>query len=371
MRYVTWILVALASWAVFSGCGQQQRPGFPAQSYDEKKLIEDLETKFDLPSKIRQYYDEKPVLTQRELQIRRDEIITSRVTLINLHYNQFVADASFRRQMMDFGADIADLGVDLATAVVGSAATKSILGAISAGITGSQASMHKNFYFEKTVSAIVATMNANRKQALIPILTGQQRGVDVYPLGQALSDLDNYYFAETFLGALNAILVEAGDNEQAADDRIEEIRTVDFASSKWGDSIRVFWKPVNATHQKALLDWIAASNIAGSAIATLINSPGTNFQTARQTIVSDPPAGLGIPIPDGVSALPADLQRRVAIEQHWKPEDTGAGDQIEQWLVDNDLNGLSIELFISAADFGKKRIQMVKDLNIPIVVGND
>ena len=231
MRYVTWILVALASCAVFSGCGQQQRPGFPAQSYDEKKLIEDLETKFDLPTKIRQYYDEKPVLTQRELQIRRDEIITSRVTLINLHYNQFVADASFRRQMMDFGADIADLGVDLATAVVGSAATKTILGAISAGITGSQASMHKNFYFEKTVSAIVATMNANRKQALIPILTGQQRGVDAYPLGQALSDLDNYYFAGTFLGALNAILVEAGDNEQAATTEIDKIRRGRFAQT--------------------------------------------------------------------------------------------------------------------------------------------
>ncbi len=231
MRYVTWILVGLASCAAFSGCGQQQRPGFPAQSYDEKQLIEDLETKFDLPTKIRQYYDEKAGLRQNELKIRRDEIITSRVTLINLHYNQFVADASFRRQIMDFGADIADLGVDLATTVVGSAATKTILGAISAGITGTQASVHKNFYFEKTVSAIVATMNANRKQALIPILTGQQRGVDAYPLGQALSDLDNYYFAGTFLGALNAILVEAGENEKAASTRIDRIRHGRFAQT--------------------------------------------------------------------------------------------------------------------------------------------
>ncbi len=224
MQYLTWILVALASCAVFSGCGQQQRPGFPAQSYDQKQLIEDLETKFDLPTKIRRYYDQKPALALSELKIRRNEIIISRITLINLHYNQFVADASFRRQMMDFGADIADLGVDLATTVVGSAATKTILGAISAGITGSQASVHKNFYFEKTVSAIVATMNASRKQALIPILTGQQRGVDSYPLGQALSDLDNYYFAGTFLGALNAILLEAGENEKAANTRIDRIR---------------------------------------------------------------------------------------------------------------------------------------------------
>ena len=301
MRRITWILVALASCAVFSGCGQQQRPGFPAQSYDEKQLIEDLETTFDLPTKIKQYYNEKPGLTPSELKIRRDEIITSRLTLINLHYNQFVAEASFRRQMMDFGADIADLGVDLATTVVGSAATKTILGAISAGITGTQASVHKNFYFEKTVSAIVATMNASRKQVLIPILAGQRRGVDAYPLGQGLSDLDNYYFAGTFLGALNAIVAEAGENEQAANTRINRIRHGRFAETATTQVIEQWlWPagpptlenptlPVNQDGVNRLNLWLGkpANLIEGKKldIATLLYE--AEFEDVRQRVIQE------------------------------------------------------------------------------------
>ena len=39
MRYVTWLVLALAYVAVSGGCEQGQRPGFPAQSSDEKKLM--------------------------------------------------------------------------------------------------------------------------------------------------------------------------------------------------------------------------------------------------------------------------------------------------------------------------------------------
>ena len=70
------------------------------QSYDEKKLIQDLEEKFDLPKMIEDYYTAKLTFTadgtqeltavnKASLRTRRDAVISGRIALINLHYNQF------------------------------------------------------------------------------------------------------------------------------------------------------------------------------------------------------------------------------------------------------------------------------------------
>ena len=71
-------------------------------------------------------------------------------------------------------------------------------------------------------------MNAERKEALIPIVRGIGKSLDDYPFARALSDLHIYYQAGTFIGALQAIQKDSGVKEEKAD----KVLTATFATGE-------------------------------------------------------------------------------------------------------------------------------------------
>lgn len=201
-----------------TGCGLR-RPGFPRQSVDESAQIRELERVFDQTRLLRDYFD--PATTPPpEQRAARDRIVAGRIALIDLNYDQFVSQATANKQFWDTAVDIALLGASLAGTAAGGEGAKTVLSAAAAGLAGSKTAIDKNFFYEQTVPILVAAMNAQRKVALIPLMEGTTRDVHQYPLTRALSDLNNYYFAGTFLGALQAIQVDAGAKERAADIRL-------------------------------------------------------------------------------------------------------------------------------------------------------
>lgn len=126
-------------------------------------------------------------------------------------------------QLPDSAIDITTIGVDLAITLAGGASTKAILGAISAGLTSTKVTIDKNFFQEKTIPVLVGEMNARRKKMLIPIIQGMAEDVGVYRFEQAVIDLQIYYEAGTFIGALQSIQKDSGKKETEADEEIEEI----------------------------------------------------------------------------------------------------------------------------------------------------
>ena len=214
---------------------QQKTHDYPRQSYDEKRQIKELERVFEKPDLIAKYY----ALTNATETVRkaaRNEIITGRIALINLNYNQFIGQFSFTKQTLDAGADITELGLNIATAAVGGAATKTVLGAVSAGVTGTKLAIDKNFFYEKTVPVLVTSMNARRKEALLPLMTGVGQSTTEYSLAQALSDLDAYYFAGTFPGALQGIQSDAGSKEADAERLLKDVRATNLKASQQDNS---------------------------------------------------------------------------------------------------------------------------------------
>ena len=97
----------------------------------------------------------------------------------------------------------------------------------------------KNFFFEKTVPVLITTMNAQRKVALAPLALGMTSDTEVYPLAQALSDLDSYYLAGTFIGALQAIQAEAGAKDKEAEAHLTFVRGQGFAGKPTRDRVNV------------------------------------------------------------------------------------------------------------------------------------
>ena len=321
------------------GCGTLKHPGFPEQSYNEDDELEELQKVLNTTKMIKEYYrggnpeeievienpsetleieptgeiEVEPAGEINEVEIpgqtaqnvaprrttaKRNEIITARLLLIDKFYNRFIGDFSKEKQGLDTLVDVVTIGVDLAVATVGGASAKAALGAASAGLTGSKLSFDKNFYFEKTVSVLITSMNAARKVALLPIKKGSKLSLEEYSLGDAISDLHSYYFAGTFVGGLEAINQDAGVKANKATEDLAEIRTTDYLDDKWGRALQTYWMsgpPDNPVvidkHQTILEDWMNKNGLKDVPLQIFITG-GEAFAKLRKKAVQD----LNIPV---------------------------------------------------------------------------
>lgn len=297
MRATRSVAVALVVLSLI-GCATARKPGFPKQSVDEATEIAKLEESFKLVDKLSKYD------FGNETKKDRNEIINQKLVLMDLQYNRFVSEFAFEKQTIDTVTDVVVLGLSIGATAVGGAGAKTLLSAISAGVTGSKLSVDKNFYYEKTVSVLVSAMNAQRKTALIPILQGMLQSVDQYPLGRALADLDAYYRAGTFLGALQAIQADAGAKEAKASEKLDDVRATSFLDDASGRALLKFWMPnwilgttdpeklkKDAANQKKLRDWLDGNDLKQVTIQDLVR--GDKFAETRKKVVKDlniPPA---------------------------------------------------------------------------------
>lgn len=208
--------VLFVSALALSGCETLTEPGAPDQSFDIDKDIQALEVVFEQGPTIEDFY-------ASPTKEKRDRFVSGRLTLMNIQYIKFIRRFAIEKAQLDTAADILIIGVNLAGTLVGAASTKGILAAISGGTAASRTSINKNFFHEQTVSVLVTAMNAERKTALVPIMKGIGKSLGDYPFARALSDLNLYYQAGTFIGALQTIQKDSGAKEKEAEEKLLKI----------------------------------------------------------------------------------------------------------------------------------------------------
>jgi hypothetical protein len=318
MKIVLYI-VTIATFALCMGCATLRNPGAPDQSFNEDNDIKALEKRYGEASSITRYYDatqlgicsnspsthcstisdcpivtcnagscsnspsthcstvsDCPIVTcnPSDTKAARNEFITGRLTLINLQYIKFIRQFAVSKSQMESAFDVLITGVGLATAVTGGEAAKAALGAASAGLGATRTSIDKNFFYEKTVPVLITAMNAQRKVVLLPILDGIKQDINTYPLAQALTDLSEYYFAGTFIGALQAVQKDAGAKEEAADKKIEIARLPEaailLASQPVRDKCRALLKKVDALSNDQAIALAKNPPVADGALAPVL-----------------------------------------------------------------------------------------------------
>ncbi len=254
------------------GCATLQNPGAPNQSFNEDSDIQALETQYGEPTAITTYYNKAK--TSGETKDVRNEFIVGRLTLINLQYIKFIRQFAASKAQLDTAFDLLMTGVGLATAVTGGEAAKAALGAASAGLGATRTSIDKNFFYEKTVPALITAMNAQRKVVLLPILVGIKSDIKAYPLALALSDLSEYYFAGTFVGALQAIQKDAGIKEAVADKKIEIARSpeaaIELAERATSNKISILQDKINTLSDGQALTLAKNPPVADELLASLL-----------------------------------------------------------------------------------------------------
>jgi len=237
------VMVCLAA-VMLAACTHISTVAGPAPAFDIDKDIADLQTQYEYSRSIPDYY--KKVATAPDEAARRnlrDEFVVGRLTLYNLQYLKYISQFSLDAATVDSALDITKIGVDLATTVTGTAETKSILGAISTGLTGSRLSLEKNFFEQKTVQALVSQMNAQRKAALVPIVEGLAQDTNKYPITTAIVDLYNYYGAGTLQGALQGIQEDASAKGSKAQFDIDKFRSVIYGADAATKAINAWIYP--------------------------------------------------------------------------------------------------------------------------------
>ena len=199
------------------------RAGFPRRSFDGNEDMKTLEEELRESISIAQYYDDiakpanytEPTEMQKKMEyskLRRNELVDGRVSLVDVHYTQYIATAAFKRQIFDTSTDFAQLGLNIAGTFAGGG-TPQVLSAIDGAIIGGKRSIDKNFLYENTLNAIIAIMNANRRDVALSIKQKSKLPITEYPLSAALVDTYDYYMAGTFLWAIQSIQAAAANKD--------------------------------------------------------------------------------------------------------------------------------------------------------------
>lgn len=201
---------------LLTGCATVRNGGAPEPAFNYDKDLQDLETLFAPAASIANI---KANPTQDE----RNNFIDGRLALYNIRYVRFVRDLGVDKQHLDAATDALLLAINLTSAATSAIRAKTNLALVAAGVTGGKVTIDKHFYFDKSIPALVSTMNAQRKLVLAGILTGRGENMTDYPLTRALDDLSTYEQAGTLIGAISIVQGDAAAKEKAADQTIRDL----------------------------------------------------------------------------------------------------------------------------------------------------
>lgn len=218
-------IIALSLVCLLNACSSTR--GYPERPDKQSLKLQKLQEKYFLPSVdvLADYHD--PVKTPNQ-QVYRNKVVHGRMLAIDMQFQIFKQEIYGEGVKSALTFDIAGVLIGGAGAVVTNADASKILSALSGGIAGTSTAINKNLYFEKTLPALIALMDAERLKVRARIFKGLTQSTDVYPLGQALSELENYLEVGSIPGAIASLTAVAGTEKSEAEDEIEAVRTSQF-----------------------------------------------------------------------------------------------------------------------------------------------
>ena len=225
-RVITALLVAVGA-AALASCAPIQ--GYPKDPEDTDATLLALTPYFNGSAEVDYLSTSDPALRMS----KRNAIVLARIRGYDIEFADFERRLYGDGNVVNLSSDLAGLVLAGLIATTGNAGTKAALGAAAGGILGANTAMNRDLYYQKTIPALLAQMEADRLKALTPITTGLKASDADYPLMQAYIDLDTYKNAGSIPGAITSINQSAADVKDAillqqasAVDQLKDIQTV-------------------------------------------------------------------------------------------------------------------------------------------------
>lgn len=256
-----------------SGCATFQG-GMPNLPFNTEEELGIVKTELKDAASVKAYYAAPSVET-------RNKFIASRLIITNIEYLKYIKSLSAEESQIHSATDILVFSLDvLSTAATGINA-KTALSAISSIAGGSRLAIDKNAYHDKTMSALISAMNAQRKDVLKRLLQGAAMDLNGYTFESALSDMSDYYLAGTLNGALSSIQHDAVVKEGKADGEIRSFMAK--RDSKFVDS-------VSQARVSSLLSDVG--KLSEAALFALVKNPPVTNQFTDSVIAARDPKSL-------------------------------------------------------------------------------
>ncbi len=223
------LALACLTASLIAGCSSMS--GYPERTDEVDARLTSLQSRYFLPGKdVMAEYQGKPDDSERRAY--RNDVVYARMMAIDLQFTVFKEAIYNEGITSNLTFEIAGVVTGAAGAVVTGATASRILSALSGGIAGSQTAINKNLYYERTMPALLALMDAERKKIQATIKESLQQDIDVYPLGQALVDLEDYFQAGSIPGAVAEVTQTAGEKSQEAEQALTTLREKSFVDPK-------------------------------------------------------------------------------------------------------------------------------------------
>ena len=148
----------------------------------------------------------------------RDRVIMVCVKAINARYVEFTEQLSTESTGVNLISDVAAQSLATAASLVTKAKLAGELAAASALSVGLGASINKSLFYEQTLPALLASMDARRSKVLTSIVESQNRDREakVYTLARAGADLDLLEQAGSITSAVRELTSSAVENANEA-----------------------------------------------------------------------------------------------------------------------------------------------------------
>lgn len=222
MRLISEFLLITFTTVILTGCALLK--GTPDAPVDVDKVADKIEQNLlnINDTETVEGVERKKIIT-KEI---RDGRINSAFILIDLRYQQFVNNSGLQHRVKTMASEFTQLSLNLAGTAVGGAGLKTLLAALSAGISGTNLAFEKTFIYESTVPALIMQMNADRAVLKSQIFNRMQQGVSDYQWEAAVHDLIEYYNAGTLQNAISSIQKNAGAIEKQMEENIVLIKNI-------------------------------------------------------------------------------------------------------------------------------------------------
>jgi hypothetical protein len=154
---------------------------------------------------------------------------TKLMAVCDIRYMEFRHEIVANRKHSRAASNALSLMTDVAASLTDSAGVKNNYIALSVLIQGGNNIYDKDYMFDRTLDALVAQMDANRKTKLLDIRRAMTKDITEYPGPSALADVIDYYHAGTINGAILGVHKAANEEEQQSMAELRELEPVSQA----------------------------------------------------------------------------------------------------------------------------------------------
>lgn len=208
-------LIGVAALVSLSACATMR--GAPRNALEDPESTltvkqEGVEKKLFKREEIIQHY----IVHETNKKAFRNRVIDHYMGEIDRNY-EFYSQRLFNEGIQAaLGFDTAIIGLSSTAALFENAAND--LATVISAFAGTQGAINKNLYFERTLPALIATMDASRATVEADLVKRKDASDEEYSLEAAIRDLRRYQQAGTLMRAVTKVTERASDEKALAEE---------------------------------------------------------------------------------------------------------------------------------------------------------